>query len=178
MALANYPGSFPCPSRVEGHSQQMAAGLVRSPMEAGNSRQRRSQRVLPTEIALVFVIAQAQYASWLAWVNAHAFDEWINMKLPGLRASQAGTTTTATAVRFTSDIGAELLNVRRLWYWRVRVTAEYLPVLSDFPVIDGVWIIGGTPAQAFPDDVIGGTPAAPAPIFTNPGTVFAPTVLL
>jgi len=172
-----YPKSFPCPSR-EGHATSMVAGLVRTPMEAGNTRQRRSQRVLPHTITLTFNVDQAQYGSWLAWVNAHAWDEWIDVGLPGLKASDAGVNVTPTPVRFASDLSAELLNVHRLWWWRVRVQAEYLPVPADFPTIDGVWIIGGTPAQNFPDDIIGGTPAAPAPIFTNPGTPAAPTVLL
>ena len=173
-----YPASFPCPSRSEGHSAQVSAGLVRTPMEAGNTRQRRAQRILPHQIALVFMIDQAEYASWLAWVNAHAWDEWIVMELPGLRASRAGTDILATHVRFCSDLSAELLNVHRLWWWRVRVACEYLPVPSDFPAIDGVWIIGGTPAAPAPDWVLAGTPGALAPIFTNPGTPGAPTALL
>ena len=176
--MNSYPVSFPCPSRSEGHSAQMSAGLVRTPMEAGNTRQRRAQRQLPQQIALVFMIAQEQYASWLAWVNAHAWDEWILMRLPGLRASQAGATTSPTPVRFCTELGAELLDVHRLWWWRVRIAAEYLPLASDFPIIDGVWIIGGKPANNYPDDVIAGTPGAPAPIFTNPGTPRAPTTLL
>jgi hypothetical protein len=173
-----YPGSFPCPSRVEGHSAQLAAGLVRTPMEAGNSRQRRTHRVLPHQIALVFMIDQELYASWLSWVNAHAWDDWVTMKLPGLRASLAGTTTTPTPVRFMSDLQADLVPVNRLWVWRVSVAAEYLPLASDFAIIDGVWIIGGKPATPAADDIIAGTPGAPAPIFTNPGTPHAPTVLL
>lgn len=178
MSNTAYPLSFPCPSRAEGHSAQMSAGLVRTPMEAGNTRQRRAQRVLPQQIALVFMVDQEQYATWLAWVNAHAWDEWIDLRLPGLRASQAGTDTKATAVRFCSDLGAELLNVRRLWWWRVRVDAEYLPVSGDFPIVNGVWIIGGAPANNYPDDIIAGTPGAPAPIFTNPGTPRAPTAII
>lgn len=172
-----YPGSFPCPSRNP-HSAAASAGLVRTPMEAGNTRQRRAQRVLPTQIELSFTINQAQYASWLAWVNAHAWDEWVTMNLPGLRASQARTTTQATPVRFMSDLSVELLNVHRLWYWRVNVSAEYLPLSTDFPVVDGVWIIGKTPGAPAVDYIIAGTPGAPAPIFTNPGTPDAPTALL
>jgi hypothetical protein len=173
-----YPGSFPCASRIEGHSAQMAAALVRTPFEAGNSRQRRTHRVLPQQIELVFVIEQALYASWLAWVNAHAWDEWVTMRLPGLLAGAAGTDTAATPVRFCTDLQAELVALHRRWIWRVRVSAEYLPLAGDFPLINGVWIIGGKPATPSADDVIAGTPGAPAPIFTNPGTPHAPVAIL
>jgi hypothetical protein len=173
-----YPGSFPCASRVEGHSSSASAGLVRTPMEAGNTRQRRAQRVLPHQLALVFVIDQDLYGAWLSWVNAHAWDEWVVMPLPGLRAGVAGTPTSPTPVRFMSDLQAELVPVHRLWVWRVSVAAEYLPLSSDFLALDGIWIRGGAPVQNFPDFVIGGTPAAPAPIFTNPGTPHAPVVII
>jgi hypothetical protein len=173
-----YPLSFPCASRIEGHSAQLAAGLVRTPMEAGNTRQRRSQRALPHQIALVFMIDQTVYGAWLSWVNAHAWDEWIDMKLPGLRAGVAGTPTAAVPVRFMTDLQAELVPVHRLWFWRVSVSAEYLPLASDFLVMDGVWIIGSTPTTPAPDWIVGGTPTTPAPAFTNPGTLQAPTVFL
>jgi hypothetical protein len=177
MATA-YPASFPCASRIEGHSATAFAGLVRTPMEAGNTRQRRMHRALPHQIALVFMIDQTLYGAWLSWVNAHAWDEWVTMNLPGLRAGVAGTNTAPTPVKFMTDLQVELVPVARLWVWRISVAAEYLPLASDFLVMDGVWIIGSTPAAPAPDWIIGGTPTAPAPIFTNPGTLQAPTVFL
>lgn len=173
-----YPAQFPCPSRVEGHSAVLTAGLVRTPMEAGNTRQRRLQRVLPHQIALVFMIDQAAYASWFAWVNAYAWDDWITMALPGLLASKAAAHTTPVPVRFMSDLQAELVAARRLWYWRVRVGAEYLPTPEDFPVVDGLWIAGDTPQAPAPDWVRAGTPGAHALLHTNPGTPATPTVLI
>jgi hypothetical protein len=173
-----YPLSFPCASRIEGHSAALAAGLVRTPMEAGNTRQRRAQRVLPHQISIVFMIDQALYGTWLSWVNAHAWDEWVTMKLPGLRAGVAGTSTAAVPVRFMSDLQTELVPVNRLWIWRVSVAAEYLPLYADFLVMDGVWILGGTPTAPAPAWILGGTPTAPAPVFTNPGTPHAPTVII
>ncbi len=173
-----YPSSFPCASRIEGHSAALAAGVIRTPMNAGVSRQRRAYRHLPQQISLVFIINQSTYANWLSWVNAHAWDEWITMNLPGLRASAAGTATAPTAVRFFSDLQAELIPVSRLWIWRVRVQAEYVPLASDYLALDGVWIVPGRPAVPEPDWVLGGSPGAPAPIFTNPGTPAQPTVLI
>jgi hypothetical protein len=173
-----YPSSFPCASRIEGHSAALSAGLVRTPMEAGNTRQRRTQRLLPHQISLVFMIDQALYGSWLSWVNAHAWDEWITMPLPGLLAGVAQTDTAPVPVRFMTDLQTELLTVSRLWWWRVRVSAEYLPQQSDFMIFNGVWIIGGSPSTPATDSIIGGSPTSPAPIFTNPGTPAAPTVYL
>jgi hypothetical protein len=143
-----YPGTFPCVSRIEGHSATAFAGLVRTPMEAGNTRQRRSHRVLPHQVSLVFVIAQEFYADWLAWVNAHAFDEWVSLKLPGFLASRAGTDTALVPVRFVSDIQTELIPVSRLWYWRVRVTAEWLPTFGDLkPSPFGPWVVADVATQ-------------------------------
>lgn len=173
-----YPSGLPCVSRVEGHSASIDAGLVRTPMGAGNSRQRRTHRNLPHLLSLVFIIPQDQYNYWLSWVNTFAWDDWISINLPGLKAGDLRKDTTPTLVRFCSDLQADLLPVHRLWYWRVRVSAEYMPALNDFQVI-GVWIIGGTPPKPSTTDiVIGGSPDTPGPDFTDPGTVEFPTVLV
>jgi hypothetical protein len=170
--VVTYPVQFPCASRVEGHSAAISAGLVRTPMEAGNTRQRRAQRVLPHQISLVFVIDQALYAGWLAWVNANAWDDWLTMKLPGLAASRLGTDTAPVAVRFMSDLQAELMPVYRLWFWRVRVSAEYMPLASD--LVTGDSVTGGLPCSASPDWIIGGTAPVPSTDTISPGTPQAP----
>jgi len=173
-----YPHSYPCPSRIEGHSAAISAGLVRTPMGAGNTRQRRSYRNLPHLISLVFVVDQDQYASWFSWVNTYAWDGWIEVPLTGLHASAAGLDVTPTLVRFCTDLQEELIPIHRLWMWRIRVSAEYMPVPGDFPIVDGGWIIGGTPTAPSPDNMLAGTPAAAASIFTNPGTLAAPVVVI
>jgi hypothetical protein len=147
-------------------------------MAAGNTRQRRSFRNLPHAISLVFMIDQAVYASWLSWVNTYAWDDWIEMPLTGMHASALGATVAPTRVRFASDLQADLVPVHRLWYWRVRVLAEFQPVPADFPVVDGIWIVGGTPAAPASEWVLAGTPAAPATDTTNPGRPAAPVVLV
>lgn len=176
--MTEYPGSFPCASRIEGHSATLASGVVRTPMTAGVSRQRRAYRHMPQQIALVFMIDQTLYAVWLSWVNEHAFEDWVQMKLPGLRASSSGAGTALVPVRFFSDLEAELVPVARLWLWRVRVSAEYLPLAADYLALDGVWVIPGRPALPEPAWVLAGTPGAPAPAFTNPGAPGVPTVVL
>ena len=173
-----YPLSFPCASRIEGHSAAISTGIVRTPFESGNSRQRRMYRNLPHQIALVFMVDQALWASWLSWVNANAFDQFFTLKLPGLIAAAAGAHTAAVPVRFASDVATELVPARGLWVWKATVTAEYLPAFADILALAGVWIVGGTPAAPSTDTYTAGTPGVPAPIFTNPGTVYAPVAIL
>jgi len=129
--VTNYPDVLPCVSRIEGHSGVTYAGVLRTPMTAGNCRQRRTHRACPQRLALVFMLPQPTLATWLAWVNAHAFTEWISLRLPGLAAGQAGLNTTPIPVRFASDLATELVQVHRLWVWRVRVEAEWLPTVGD-----------------------------------------------
>jgi len=173
-----YPSIYPCPSRIEGHSQNMSAGLVRTPMQAGNARQRRTHRVLPTRISLVFMVEQVGYAAWVAWINRNAWDDWIVMRLPGLLASRLGLDTAPIAIRFITDLQAELLPVHRLWWWRVRVEAEYLPAPEQLiPIPFGDWIIAGTPSDPSPDWIVAGTPADPSLDLILPGTIVDPAAL-
>jgi hypothetical protein len=170
-----YPAQFPCPSRIEGHSQAMSAGLVRSPMEAGNARQRRMHRVLPTRISLVFVMTQEMYGAWLPWVNTNAFDDWVTMRLPGLLAGRLGLDTAEISVRFMSDPQGDLLPVHRLWYWRVRVEAEYVPTPEQLtPIFTGDWIVAGVPAFPAPDWIVAGTPPDPSLDWISAGTALKP----
>jgi hypothetical protein len=172
--MMNYPSQLPCVSRIEGHSATLSSGVVRTPMEAGNTRQRRMQRVLPHQIALVFVMSQEVYGDWLAWVNAYAFDGFFALQLPGLLASRADADTVGVPVRFMSDISAELIPANRLWYWRCRVSAEWLPMAADLAVLPfGDWAVSG---GAIPDWIVGGTPPAPSmPDTFTAGTATTPS---
>jgi hypothetical protein len=174
-ALPFYPRNLPCASRIEGHAAVLSAGLIRTPMTAGNTRQRRAQRQLPHQISLAFVVSQALLADWLTWVNAYAFDAWFSMRLPGLLASQAGADTAPVPVRFMSDIQLELIPAARLWYWRARVDCEYLPTLADL-ALEPVWITATRPGEI--DEtlpwIVAGRPDAPAPDWILAGDATAP----
>jgi hypothetical protein len=163
-AVIAYPATLPCVSRVEGLSLGLASGVVRSPIEAGATRQRRAHVQLPQTFTLVFVIDQALYAGWVAWMNAHAFDGWVLIALPGVLASRAGADVVPVPVRCTSDLQAELLPVHRLWFWRVRVQAEWMPSAADLvPIAQGAWIAAGSPAApSSPDWIRAGTPGTPS----------------
>lgn len=129
--MTDYPYLLPCPSKGEGFSVGDAAGLVNSPLEGGNARQRRMHRGLPERIALVWTIDQPKtLAAWLAWVNVYAWD-WFMLGLPSLAASRAGVHTTPTPVRFVSDIQQSLLSGHGLWIWRLSVEAETMPTSTD-----------------------------------------------
>jgi hypothetical protein len=173
--MQTYPSTLPCVSRVEGYATSADAGAVHSPTEAGVAAQRRRWPTLPHALSLVFMVEQRDYAAWMAWVNAYAFDAWVLMLLPGLLASRAGADAVPTPVRFTSDVQAELVPVHRLWVWRCRVAAEWQPLAGDLAVVVmGDWIVADL-AHPPPDTVIAGqapTPSSPARVLA--GTADAP----
>lgn len=133
--MIDYPASLPCPSKGEGFSVGDAVGVVRSPLEAGSTRQRRMHRTLPERCSLVWTIDQPHtLAAWLAWCNVYAWD-WFMLALPGLVASRAGTTTARTPVRFVSDVQQELVAGHGLWVWRLSVEAEAQPSSDDLALV-------------------------------------------
>jgi hypothetical protein len=129
--VIDYPAAFlPCPSKAA-HSVVDAAGVVRSPLAAGASRQRRAYRTLPERISLTWTLEQREtLAAWIAWCNVYAWD-WFRLSLPGLDASWAGEHTAPMAVRFVSDVQQVMLPGRGLWVWRLTVEAEAQPTSDD-----------------------------------------------
>lgn len=176
--MIDYPASLPCVSRIEGHSANISAGLVRVVMDGGNARQRRKHRVLPHTLSLVFIVSQSQLNEWLAWANKNAWDAFFNLKLPGLYAASKGLDTTPTPVRFISDLQTELIPINRLWLWRVTVSAEYVPTPADLIGAMGGWIIAGTPAAPAADLIVAGTPGSPATDWIVGGTPLQPADLV
>lgn len=160
-----YPSSLPCVSRAQGLNETAYAGVVRTPMEAGNSRQRRMHRTLPHRLSLTWEMAQTDLAAFLTWVNAYAWDNWVLLDLPGLRASRRSVNVTGTPVRFISDLTEELITGTGLWYWRVRVDAEWQPTTDDLALVPiASWIVAGTPGDPSSDQwIVAGTPGNPSP---------------
>lgn len=169
-----YPDDLPCCSRVDGHTQTIDAGLVRTPMGAGNARQRRAHKSLAHRITLTFVMAQGDYADWLTWMHENGYSHFFNLDLPGLLAGRQDSGTALVPVRLCSNITAELIPIHRLWYWRARVEAEWMPTAAERAAWGWFvapawnesttrWLVAGTPAvPSTPDWVLSGTPEAPS----------------
>jgi hypothetical protein len=166
-----YPPGLPCVARAS-HGALAAAAVVRTPMEAGNARQRRTQRTLPHLLTLSWDLEQPHdLAAWMTWVNAFAWADWFTLRLPGLVASRAGLTSADVPVRFVSDVRRELWQGRGLWGWRVSVTAVYQPTTADLASVPlGPWIVAGMPATPSADWIVAGTPAVPSLDLVSAGT--------
>src|SRR6188768_3475944 len=119
IAPVDYPPSFPLPDRTP-YSLGVDMGLIRSEMAAGNARQRRIFRHMPTALALTFHMNTATLFQWQQWVNFYAYD-WFNLPLMDMYSGYSGALITAQAARFTSDL--RLVMDGHDW-WAVSVSAE------------------------------------------------------
>ena len=155
--MTEYPKSFPLAS-VSSYGAAIAMGVIRTPFEAGNARQRRIHAALPHMFRLSFIMDQATLWSWMPWVNEHAYG-WFLLDLVSYFAD--GEKNVPHAVRFATDIQSELINMRgSVRYWRVSVEAEWLPSVQGAPIVVGGWVIAKTPAAPAVDWVLAGTPAS------------------
>ena len=178
MALPDFPDSLPCVSRIDGFQMSSSAAVIRTPFEAGNSRQRRLHNRMPTEIALAWRVENARLAALFAWLNTFGYD-WFNLRLAGLEASRLGAFALKVAVRCMSDIQVTLMQFHRSNYWTLRVTAEYQPPAHVLvPGSTGTWVVGGTPPAPSSDWVIAKTPPDPATDWVIGGTPPDPSGLV
>jgi hypothetical protein len=165
-----YPSSFQCP-QIRPYQIAVDMGILRTPMEGGNTRQRRRYTIMPSIFRLEFVMPAIDLGTWQSWVNAFAYDYFL-LNLESMWSAFAGAVTAPHIVRFISDLDIE--NVVYGWV-RVRVQAELSPnqYAIGGPLIPTYqWIIGGTPtAPAAPDWIIAGVPQNPS----TPDWIFAGT---
>lgn len=126
MTIPVYPTSLPCVSRIDGFGMGSAAALLRTPFEAGNSRQRRAHARLPTEITMAWRVANVDLYPLMSWLNVYGFD-WFTIDLAGLEASQVDAFTAPIDVRLMSDIKVSLMQFHRANWWTVTASAEYQP---------------------------------------------------
>jgi hypothetical protein len=122
----DFPDDLPCVSRIDGYQATSASAVIRTPFEAGNSRQRRLHARMPTEIALAWRVSNAQLHPLFSWLNEFGYD-WFNLTLAGIEASQAGVESMPIAVRCMGDIQTSLMQFHRANWWTLRVAAEYQP---------------------------------------------------
>jgi len=177
MSYVTYPKSFQCP-QIKPYSLGVDMGLVRTPMQGGNNRQRRQYRHMPHIFRLEFVMEALDLGTWQQWINSFAYDYFI-LGLESMWSGNAGTITSPHIVRFISDLEVE--NVVYGWV-RVRVQAELSPnqyALAGPGILTDAWIIGGTPAAPSADTIIAGTPAAPSmPEWISAGSPQNPAAIL
>jgi hypothetical protein len=163
--MINWPKDFPCPL-IDGFGAEAYAAVLRTPFQGGNTRQRRIHRQLPHAMQLTWVFKQDDYGLVLNWMNIKAWD-WFTIDLPGPLAGLKRVQTCAHIIRFISDLKSELIRGKEGYYWKVSVTAEWLPEQSDFGTHGSAfmthdWVIAGSPRNASaPVWIIAGTPAAP-----------------
>jgi len=125
----DFPDTLPCVSRIDGFGMVASAAVIRTPLEFGNSRQRRMHARMPQEIALAWRVANIDLKPLTDWLNTYGY-EWFNLKLAGLEASQANEFAVPIAVRLMSDIQVQLNPIYRQNWWTVSVSAEYQPPVS------------------------------------------------
>jgi hypothetical protein len=168
--MPDYPKSWPAPT-IEGYGIEIDAGLIRTPMESGASRQRRRYKTIPTTFTLSFVVERKDLKAWVGWANTSAYS-WFNMDLTSHKIS--GTACAVPhSVRFTSNLEMAPITEK---YFRINVTAEMAPDPAASVPVKNDWIVGGTPgAPSTPDWYIAGTPAAPSVDVVVSGTPAAPT---
>lgn len=145
MTYPAYPSSFQCP-QIKPYAWAVDMGIVRTPMEGGNARQRRRYRTMPHAFRLEFVMPALSVGQWQSWVNAFAYD-WFSINLESMWSAATGKITSPHLVRFISNLEWE--NVVYGWV-RVRVQAELSPnqIALGGPLLPTYnWIIGGTPVD-------------------------------
>lgn len=120
--MESYPVSFPSP-QASPYAWSVDMGVLRTPMDGGNSRQRRLYDVMPHTWTLEFVVPMAALYDWQNWVNQFAYD-YFQMPLVSWLASKAGGQTSTHVVRFISNLEFDLLAVDVA---HVRVQAEASP---------------------------------------------------
>lgn len=129
MAVSSviYPTSLPCVSRIDGYGLAHAASLVRTPFEAGNARQRRWNRELPSEIQLAWRCSNEQLQPLFAWLNTFGYD-WFQINLASPESSMVDEIAVATDIRLTSDLSITLLPIHFQNWWLVTASgASYMP---------------------------------------------------
>jgi hypothetical protein len=165
MAIA-YPATLPCPL-IDGFASEAVAFVVRSPYEAGNSRQRRSNKILPHLFSIEWMMDQATYGDWLKWMNAHGW-AWFELSIPSAMAGAKKLQLMPHTVRLTSDLSTSLVASSKGYYWRISAVIECIPgqdaIGPNGPAsaMDD-WIVAHTPGNpSFPDWYVAGRPGTPA----------------
>ena len=125
--IVAWPSKFPCPL-IAGTATEAYAGLKRTPMESGHTRQRRVHRMLPHLFNLSWIVKQATlYGEMVEWINDNGY-YWFLIDLPSALAGAANKQTTQHTVRVVSDLSAELIQTQNQGYhWQLSLQVEWYP---------------------------------------------------
>lgn len=174
--MTDYPSTLRIPEWTP-YSLSVDAGVRRTQMDSGNSRQRRKYKTMPTTFSLTFVMTWKQLRTWQAWWNQHAYD-WFNMPAVSALGDPASTSRTDCymhTVRCISNLTISNSNVAA--YCRVQCVIETRSSTQTLAQSGWIragsannpspdWIIAGDTGNPSPDWIIAGTPANPAPVST------------
>lgn len=95
--MTDYPVNFPQPT-VNGFSNSIDTGLVRTEMENGFAKQRRRLYTMPQSFSLTFIVPIRQLNKWQLWVDSFAYDAF-NMDISGKDGKCK-----PVQIQFTSDL--------------------------------------------------------------------------
>jgi hypothetical protein len=178
---STYPDSLPCPL-IDGFGADISAGLIRTPFEGGNTRQRRLHTQLPHIFRMTWIIKQVtDYGTWLNWMNANGWS-WFDINLPSAMAGKQGKELAPHTIRLISDLSTELVPTAKGFYWRVSVQAEWMPAsfasggnappfstrsawyIARSPSNPSTpdWVVARNPVNPSPDNVVAGSPGSPS----------------
>lgn len=167
----NWPAGFPEPV-ITPHDLSINMGISRVKMQAGNYKQRRYFKHMPTVWNIRWQANSNQMLLMVKWIHSNGFD-WFNIPLVSMWSSENGELKTPTAVRLTSNV--EIVAVEHN-YFDITATVELSPDVFAGAVLPSyIWIVGQEPQNpATPDWYIGETPAAPSTDVVIAGTPAAP----
>jgi len=124
--IPDFPAAYPCASRIDGFAMAHTASLIRTPFEAGNARQRRSNFQMPTQVQLAWKLDNEQFHPVFTWLNNYGYD-WFFLRLSGIQSSELGVFATKVPIRLLSDLTQSLIRVYRQNWWLLSCTAEIMP---------------------------------------------------
>ena len=119
----DFPDSLPCVSRIDGLGMSHNAALMRTPFEAGNTRQRRLHVQLTQQVQLSWRCNNDQLHPLFTWLNINGY-EYFRIELSGVESSALEVFKTKVVLRLISDITKNLMRVHRQNWWVLSATAE------------------------------------------------------
>lgn len=166
-----WPATLPNPV-ANPHDFIVNMGVSRVRMQAGNTKQRRMFRHMPTQWGLAWQVDTKHMMALTKWIHQFGTD-WFECPVVSMYAARNGKIIDLLTCRVIGDlsIAPDGHNL-----WRVSTEVEISPeIYQKHVIVTKDWIIAGNPASpSAPDWYIGGTPALPSVDTVLPGRPGAP----